>query len=104
MLTLEMDPQGGNDDRLPKVCLVRAAILGCPRDGGWTRASTVLTSHCLIVTCSPSAPGCPVPGWVLGTEKPLGRGLSPVGDRDLQTLSYNHVQSRETAGAWPVLS
>lgn len=98
MLTVETDPQGGNDDRLSKVYLVRAAISGCSSDGRWARASIMLTSHCAIVACFPGAPGCPISDWVLGTEKSLGRELIPGGEGDPQTDNDTELQSCTNQG------
>lgn len=48
-LILEADIQGGDNDLLPKVCLVRAAISGCPSDGGGPGISIMLFQFCLII-------------------------------------------------------
>lgn len=49
ILILEADLQGGDDDLLPKVFLVRAAISGCSSDEGGPGVSIMLIQFCLII-------------------------------------------------------
>lgn len=92
MPTLETGPQGG-DNLLPSGFPGEGTFPGCPSDSGWTRASIVLIQCCPVVACSPEAPGCSVPGWVLRTERSLGGSAQGVTETHEQTRMLFELHS-----------